>query len=370
MQQDIPALAADIDTVSELRELYRAAEARAARLRLLSSSARTLIESDADQLGDALQTCLDRLAIFLGRRSARLVEPGESEGLAIISPRGSDAGVALVTIDGIAALSDIADREDRETCRTLLEMMGSAIDRMEREREMAQLLELVKDREKRLELLVGRIFNAQEAERRRVAYDLHDGVAQSATALVRMIEGSGGGSSSDPDDDRRAELAGIARELVRELRGVIAGLRPTVLDDLGLVPAIEALAQALRQEGYDVDCQLIADPERLEASEETALFRVAQEAVTNIRKHAGGPCKVVIEANIQRGASERFLRIIDRGKGASDSVDTTIEPGDGRHIGIEGMTERMSAIGGSLDWSAQEAKGVRVEASLGGAIVG
>lgn len=366
MRQQLPALASDIDTVSELRELYRAAEARAARLRLLSTSARDLIETDLEELDAALQVCLDRLALFLGRRSAKLLHPHEEAGMPILSPGDQKAVLACVVVEDISDLADIEDREDRDACRTLLEIMGSALDRMQRQREMQRLLDVVQEREKSLEQLVGRIFTAQEVERRRVAYDLHDGVAQSATALLRMIEGAGSGSGAGIEKPRCAELASIARDLVKELRAVIAGLRPTILDDLGLMPAIEALAQGLEQDGYEVTCDVLTDPDRLEASDETALFRVAQEAVTNIRKHAGGPCGVRIEGDLRRDARKRFLRFVDTGQGAAHGDRFGADHPEGHRIGIEGMRERMAMIGATLEWRLREEGGVLVEANLEG----
>lgn len=344
MQRGNPALAPEVETVAELRALYRAAEARAARLRLLSTNGRQLAMAEAATIGPILQGCADRLGYFLGRRGGAVLGAAAT-GLPIPAP-GSEAGtIAMLAIEGLAALEDIADPEDREAVRLQLEMIGATIDRIAREREL-------QEREARLEFVVGRLFSAQEEERRRVSHELHDGVAQTATALARMLEGHG--KTHD-----RAKLATIARDLVGELRGVIRGLRPTVLDDLGLEAGLRTLAEALESEGYGVDVTITSDVRHWPGHIETALYRVAQEALSNVRKHAGGPCRVSLELSAQRDAPRPFLRIADQGKGCSAGADAA-EP----HFGIDVMRERMVSIGGMLDWQAPLGAGVTVLATF------
>lgn len=364
MRQDIPHLAGDIETIAELRELYRAAEARAARLRLLSTSGRELLQAEADSIGPILKKTADRLALFLGSRSASLMRDKDTPGFPIVLPGRGAAVHATLLVAGFSSIDDIRDPEDRETCQTLLDMMGAAIDRADREGALASLLSDLQDRERRLEELVGRIFSAQEDERRRVAYELHDGVAQSATALVRMLERLGDRSNAGSDGDSSVRAIGIARGLVKELRGVIAGLRPTVLDDLGFIAALHALGDALEEDGYNVSREIDDDFGRLPGYVETALYRVAQEAVSNIRKHAGGPCDVLMEANSGARHTGPILRITDHGCGSARDRPDRGTVNEGYQIGIAGMTERMAVIGGSLDWTVGSHGGVIVEAGL------
>ncbi|KEO89872.1 hypothetical protein EH32_02480 [Erythrobacter litoralis] len=350
------ALASDGETIAELRELYRAAEARAARLRLLSASGRELAEADTASLEAVIQRCAERLAWFTGSGSAFVMSADNAEGIAIRAPGPGGAVIAKLAIPGLDGLEAIPDPEDREAFRMQLEMMGSTIDRIERERERAELLRALQERERRLALLLEKVFTAQEEERRRVSHELHDGVAQTATALVRLLE--------------RAESAGlaagpapkeIARSLVAELRRVIAGLRPTLLDDLGLAAALQSLGDGLEQEGFEVRLALGDADARLGPLTETALFRVAQEAVSNIHKHAGGPCRVTIEARL--GDDPVVLRIADQGRGPSSA---TRDHGafSGHNVGIDVMRERMAALGGTVDWRGEAGHGVSVEARL------
>jgi two-component system NarL family sensor kinase len=339
-----PALAPEVETVAELRELYRAAEARAARLRLLSTNGRQLAMAEAATLEPILQGCADRLGYFLGRRGGT-VRTGEAAGLPIPAPGSDGRTLARLEIEGLTSLDDVADAEDREAVHLQLEMIGATIDRIVRSREL-------QERETRLEYVVGRLFSAQEEERRRVSHELHDGVAQTATALARLLEGA----ESKAD---RTKLAGIARDLVGELRGVIRGLRPTVLDDLGLEAGLRALADALEADGYAVQVTIASEVACWPSHIETALYRVAQEALSNVRKHAGGPCAVALELSARLAGDRPFLRIADRGQGRGAGEDPA-----GSHFGIDVMRERMASIGGTLDWQAPSQGGITVLATF------
>lgn len=344
MDSGIPSTAPQVETVAELRELYRAAEARAARLRLMSASGRQLALAEVASAGPILQSCAERLAYFLGHRSAALSREPGAPGLPIPAPGSTGRRLGAVQIEGLASLDAIPDAEDREACRLLLEMIGATIDRIEREQ--------------RLEFVVGRLFSAQEEERRRVSHELHDGVAQTATALARLLEG-GSLAGRDLDATERSRLAAIARDLVGELRAVIRGLRPTILDDLGLAAGLHALAEGIEAEGYGVTVRIDSAVAVWPAHFETALFRVAQEALTNIRKHAGGPCGVELDLTARPGEPEGLLRIADHGLGLAGQHAAGLP-----RFGIDVMRERMASIGGRLDWQAGSAGGVTILAAF------
>lgn len=348
-----------VDTIADLRELYRASEARAARLRLLSDCGRLLATADTDNLDNVLQRCALQLAYFVGRAQARVSLTATDSGITIEAPGHSGHIVGRIEIEWLSAFEDIADREDQDAFRMHLELMGAAIDRVQRERERTILLATLQEREQRLEHLVAQIFSAQEEERRRVSHELHDGVAQQATALARMLEGASSTSGADIPASDRVRLAAIARDLVTELRGVIGGLRPTLLDDLGLEAALHALADSLKAQGFDVTKRLPEAGERWARNLETALFRVAQEAINNIHKHATPGCRVEIELRLSADGMSSFLRIQDFGDGSPISPrDMAIS--DGTHVGIDVMRERMSAVGGQLLWESVAGQGVVV----------
>lgn len=364
MRPPPPALPVPPETVAEMRQLYREAESRSSRMRLLSASGQELAAADPATIAARLQRSADRLAFFLGRQSAQVVEGEAGEGLAILAPAPQRRVVARIRIEGLGSVEDIGDTEDREAVAMHLDLMGATIDRIGRERERGALLAALREREKRLGELVGKLFSAQEDERRRVSHELHDGVAQTATALVRMLEGAGPSDREAMAATERTRLAGIARDLVRELRAVIAGLRPTLLDDLGLRAALQSLADGLEAEGYRVVLEVAGEAARLPAPVETALFRIAQEALTNVRKHAGGPCAVRIELITHGDAAARVLRIRDTGQGPGQRTREEGAWPRGRHVGLDVMRERMAAIGGDLEWRAGPEGGVTVTARL------
>ncbi|HEX2185780.1 MAG TPA: DUF4118 domain-containing protein, partial [Chloroflexota bacterium] len=152
----------------------------------------------------------------------------------------------------------------------------------------ARLYRRLAERERQLQELVGRLILAQEEERRRVAYELHDGLAQTAAGAHMHLRGFArryreSMPEAREDLDRAVELA---QRVVREARTVVAELRPTALDDLSLEAALEAEVEELRKDGWQVEYEAALGPDRLHPAEETALFRVAQEALRNARKHA------------------------------------------------------------------------------------
>lgn len=361
MKAVMSSLPSDGETIAELRELYRAAEARAARLRLLSTSGRELAEADPSTLDAILSRCAERLAFFVGKRSAVIVIDPGAEGIAIHAPGPNGKELAAIVIDGLDALDDIPDEEDREAVRMELELMGATIDRIEKESERGELVAALKEREKRLEMLLERIFTAQEEERRRVSHELHDGVAQTATALVRILEGAETAAKKSGASSDGVSPTDVARSLVSELRRVIGGLRPTLLDDLGLPAALQSLCDGLEAEGFTVSQRITPRAQRHCPLIETALFRVAQEAIANIHKHAGGPCEVSVEADLH--SDPVVLRISDHGNGPSEETRLRGD-GPGHNVGIEVMKERMTAIGGTLEWRAVDGGGVTVVARL------
>ncbi|MDC7694409.1 ATP-binding protein [Asticcacaulis currens] len=364
MESASPLLTTQIETVAELRELYRAAEARAARLRLLSQAGGELALAEMTNVESVLQTCAGRLAHFLGRGRASIAPQGP--GLGLRAPGQSEgappAPFAYVSIDGFTDLSDIPDAEDREAVRLVLELMGATASRIEREAERGRLTATLREREQRLEYVLGRLFTAQEDERRRLSHELHDGVAQTATALVRLLEGGTDRAHEPVAGPQRVRLAQIARELVQEIRAIIGGLRPTLLDDLGLSAALRYLAEEMEKAGYSVTLVLPEETPILPSAVETALFRVAQEAVTNIRKHAGGPCPVTVSLTMD-APTGITLRISDRGRGITPAETALRADRQGMQVGREVMHERMLAIGGDLLWEAKP-EGVCVTAHL------
>ena len=184
-----------------------------------------------------------------------------------------------------------------------------------------------------------RVVTAQEAERRRLARELHDETGQALTSILLGLKAV----EDAPDDGRRHAAVTELRELVRatlqDVRQLAVELRPSALDDFGLVPALERLVQTFNEStGIEVDFEPAVDG-RLPPDVETALYRIVQECLTNIVKHArAGRVSILIA----RRASSVTAVIEDDGVGFD--VATVREGG----LGLVGMRERIGLLGGRV----------------------
>lgn len=208
-------------------------------------------------------------------------------------------------------------------------------------------------------LFVEQTISARESEQRRLARDLHDGVGQCLTSLrlgLRAVEESG-----DLQQARESarELRRIAAAALEEVRTLTKSLRPSVLDDLGLVPAISRLINDLKlvnSLAIDFHAAEIED-RRFTDGVETALFRIAQEALTNIVRHASARSATVSLSCI--GSTLR-LTVVDDGVGFDPSTSSPA----GHQFGITGMRERASLLGGELKIFSEPGCGTRIEAVI------
>jgi signal transduction histidine kinase len=149
---------------------------------------------------------------------------------------------------------------------------------------------------------------------------------------------------------------------VQEARRIIAGLRPTVLDDFGLTAALQQLAEQLRADGLEVTAEVRFEPgsARLAPVVETALYRVAQEAVANVRKHAAADR---VRLTLQHAGEVLRLTIADNGRGF-DPSDLAQDGPLGERVGLDGMHERLTLLGGQLTVESRPGRGTRVIAEL------
>jgi two-component system sensor histidine kinase DegS len=202
----------------------------------------------------------------------------------------------------------------------------------------------------------------REDERRRLARELHDGPAQSLAAALFGVDLAMAALDRQPDRARDELIR--AREQVRDalddVRGLMAGLRPRLLEERGLVAALQALASPPALWGPDVTIETggIRANDRLPPAVELALFRVAQEAVSNARRH-GGASRVVISVGTQPGAVK--LTVSDDGVGFDP---LRVNPGPGRGEGIHGIRERITQLGGEARIDSALGAGTRVEVTL------
>ena len=241
---------------------------------------------------------------------------------------------------------------------TLISLTNQAASALENARLYAELAE----RENQLRRLVGKLITTQEEERRRVAHDVHDGLAQTAAAAHQHLQvfarhNPPGSASGRQELDEALELV---REVVGEARQVIHDLRPTVLDDFGLAAAVRLQVQTLRSEGLEVGLEETLGDERLPPEVETTLFRVAQEALTNVRKHArASRVRVVLD---RQGSAVR-LQVTDDGRGF-EPHGATKSNGPGERVGLSGMRERLSLLGGRFGLQSEPGSGTTLTAEV------
>lgn len=227
--------------------------------------------------------------------------------------------------------------------------------------ENARLYGELTERERRLQEMVARLIEAQEKERRRVAYEVHDDLTQVAVAAHQYLEAFASChlSNSLRGQEFLEKAADLVKQTVGESRRLIADLRPTTLDDFGLTVAVRQQVHTLRASGWDITYEEIMGEERLPAALETALYRVAQEALTNIRKHAQ---TVRVRIELKREKDSVQLKIQDWGKGFDP--EELIAEGPGEQVGVSGMKERTALVGGKLDIRSEKGVGTLVTACV------
>jgi two-component system NarL family sensor kinase len=217
----------------------------------------------------------------------------------------------------------------------------------------------------KLKVLAQRVVDSQEAERARLSRDLHDGISQWLVSIKLQIEAGviRLAGSAQQQQKARASFEHTAEELNKvlgEVRRISHGLRPTLLDDLGLAAALEHLAQEFSQHsGMPVAFASNGAVERLPPVVGTVLFRIAQEALTNIERHAGARR---ISLSLSLGLRRKLLTLAIQDDGAGfDTEDVATHPQRG--IGLRNMLERLEAIGGALHITSSAA-GTTVRASV------
>src|SRR5215207_1238243 len=290
------------------------------------------------------------------QRLVRLRRPGvaEDESLeALYLPlKVKDRVVGVMEAYGPESLArtDVA-----EVLRSLTSQAASAL-------ENAQLYEELAERERALQDLVGKLMGAQEEERRRVAYEVHDSLAQVAVAAHQHLQAFARRHSPDAERGRRdlERILELVRGTVSDARRIIANLRPTTLDDLGLAATLSLEVERLREEGYRVDYTDDIGEERLAGAVEIAFFRVAQEALTNMRKHARTRW---VRIELRREAEEVRVEIEDDGRGF-DPAAASLGSGPGERVGLAGMRERIGALGGTLEVRSSRGAGTFVAANV------
>jgi signal transduction histidine kinase len=256
-----------------------------------------------------------------------LVYQNETFGRLVISPRAKDESFTPA---------------DRRLLEDLTRQAGVA----------AYTVRLTADLQRSRERLV----TAREEERRRLRRDLHDGIGPQLAALTLKIETARNRLGGDPTArDLLSDLAERARATVADVRRSVHALRPPALDELGLVPALRETAAQYSQNGLQVHVRAPDELPPLPAAVEVAAYRIAQEALTNVVRHAGARvCTVCFR--LDKDAGLLRLEVEDDGRGIG---------WDGHHgVGLSSMRERAEELSGECVLETAPGSGTRVRASL------
>jgi len=210
-----------------------------------------------------------------------------------------------------------------------------------------------------LQFYLRQVLQAQEEERKRLARELHDDTSQQILLLTHGVDNIASKADHYLPKELRNELEKLyelSKQTYQGIKRYAQALRPGILDDLGLVPAIKWLAQELNNlAGIEVQVRIGAIPS-LAQETQLVLFRIVQEALNNIHRHSGASeASIMVEC---QGAEVR-VTINDNGRGFKLPPQLSEFAGQGK-LGLTGMEERVQLIGGELEVSSQEGKGTTI----------
>jgi PAS domain S-box-containing protein len=346
-----------------------------ARSRLLHQRLPHFVASDSQSVFRAF---LDRMFAKAGKHvcEAALIKKGDATFWASLH------GASTSSDDGRrkwyrVAVSDITYLKQGEEAQRRMEAL--AISNRDLTREIArrqrvekalrqsehnsrELLQQSHQMQEQLRRLSRQVLSAQEEERKKISRELHDVIAQTLTSInVRL---------ANLKRDAKENASGLERSIARTQQLVERSvnivhrfareLRPTVLDDLGLIPALHTFMKSFREEtGVQVSLSAFADVERVNGDKRTVLYRVAQEALANVARHARASRA---EVKIQKRDGAVCMKIKDNGKGFQQG--RLLRAKKQNRLGLLGMQERLEMVGGKVSVSSAPGKGTTVLVEL------
>ena len=229
--------------------------------------------------------------------------------------------------------------------------------------ERAKNLETLRRSERQLRILSSKLLEAQEKERKRLAHELHDSVGASLTAVKLGLEremSRARALNPEPDTVLLEELTSIVEMTIKDVKRIYGNLRPLILDDLGLIPAIRSLVRQLSEvhpqvhfnQAFTVEEREIPEPLKI------VIYRVCQEACNNISKHSDA---TVADISLTGSRKAIVLLIRDNGRGF-ELRDLLSEEGYETSLGLESMKERVELSGGSFTIVSNKTDGTTIKA--------
>jgi len=260
----------------------------------------------------------------------------------------------LRDIEEVAARVEAGDLDARSTVSPVADPSLARLGRV-----LNEMLDGISRYRVRLRRLAAGSVRAAEEERKRLSRELHDDTAQRLAALMLRLR-SMRSEVNDPSLDRRFEaFRSELLDTLESIRRYARGLRPPALDDAGFEAAIRGLARDMAEVGLDVRVSVEELPPRLDEAVELALYRMIQEALSNVVRHSGAP-----EAILRMGMEDGRLSVVAADRGSGFNVEREWDRGEG--LGLFGLRERAEQIGAALDVRSSPGAGttVRIEVPL------
>jgi signal transduction histidine kinase len=267
-----------------------------------------------------------------------------------------DVDGAVVAALGVSRPGDIVDEADLQQLDAIARQLGLAADNVRHIEAERGAHREVADSRATLETYIQLAADAQEEERKRLARELHDETIQALVIARGDLRSTGQGAQTDLG--RLSAAIAALDEIIADLRRFCRDLRPSVLDDLGLAQALDALTVELADRaGIDVSLTCEGTDARLDARSELILYRIAQEALRNVERHAAAAHAAV---TLAVEPDKAFLRVTDDGRGF-ELRDDDAHLTDAGHLGLLGMHERAKALGAVLTIESDPGTGTLVE---------
>jgi signal transduction histidine kinase len=274
--------------------------------------------------------------------------------LLIVTLIGLGFGVRQI-VQPLQALSSRATALAWGDFEAIDEPVGGIAEIQRLQIELAHMAAKIQAAQQSLRGYLGAVTAGQEEERRRLARELHDDTIQSLIALNQRIQLV---QMQQPETAQLNEMQEMVAGLIADLRRLIHALRPIYLEDLGLVPALQVLTQEVGEgAGLEIAFESTGRPRRLEPEVELALYRIAQEALSNVVRHAGAS---TAEMSLAFRPETVTLTVGDNGIGFG-VPESPAELAPQGHFGLLGIHERAELIGARLALDSQPGKGTRLE---------
>ena len=297
---------------------------------------------EVERLAHAFGKLLERIEAERRRAGRLQIRAQEEERKRVARDLHDEVNQALTAILlRLEALTQIAPprlRDELAETKRLAHAFGKLLERIEAERRRAGRLQI----------------RAQEEERKRVARDLHDEVNQALTAILLRLEAL---TQIAPPRlrDELAETKGLANQAMEELLQLARQLRPTALDDHGFLPAIEEQLRRFKaQHGVEIRLTTTGSLDDLGSEQQLVLYRVTQEALNNIARHARASH---VDVAIRRSNGSVALAVTDDGEGFDYANER-------RGLGLDGMAERARLVDGDFEVSTRPGKGTKLQLTV------